>query len=224
MKKLLLPAVVAGFGLMLLGPSTAFAATTASDQDQTFMTKNAQTDLAEITIGQIALQRSSSAQVKELATKTTADHQDALAKLEVVAAGVGFTLPDAPNADQQSDAAKLSSVAADQFDLTYAQVQVVGHNLSIDDTNLELSSGENSALLTYANGYLPVAQMHLQMADDLLTTLGGSVPGSALAGTGGLAAPTTAGAIALQVLGVGLGLLLVGAAVMVLIRRRRVHP
>ena len=223
-KLLLLPAVVACAGLLLLAPSTAFAATSVNDQDQTFMTKNAQTDLAEITIGKIALQRSTSAQTKDVATKTMADHEAALAKLQGVAGGVGFTLPSAPNADQQSDAAKLSSVAADQFDVTYAQVQVVGHNLSISDTNAELSSGENTALLSYATGYLPVAQMHLAMADALLSALGGSVPGSAPAGTGGLAASTPAGVITVQVVVVGLGLLLAGAASTVLIRRRRVHP
>ena len=223
-KLLLLPAVVACAGLLLFGSVPAFGATTSNDQDQTFMTKNAQTDLAEIAIGKIALQRSTSTQVQALATKTMADHEAALTKLQGVAGGVGFTLPGAPNAEQQSDAAKLSSVDAAQFDLTYAQVQVVGHNLSISDTNTELSSGQNSALLSYATGYLPVAQMHLTMADALLSALGGSVPGSAPAGTGGLAASTPAGVISFQVVVVGLGLLVAGAASTVLIRRRRVHP
>src|ERR1700712_3180418 len=105
----------------------ASAATVAPGAvDSTYMHDNAQTNLAEITIGKIAETRAQSADTKALAEKTMSDHEAAFAKLKAVAKTVGYTLPDAPNASQQADAAKLKSVSSDQFDLTYAQIQVAG--------------------------------------------------------------------------------------------------
>ena len=166
----------------LAGPSSA--ATNATDQ--TFATKNEQTNLAEQTIGQIALQRASSNAVKDLATKTIADHKSAQAKLETVAKSANLTLPSTPNAQQQSQAAQLKSVSAADFDSTYLQIQLAGHQLSIADTQTELNSGSDQALISYAKGYLPVAQMHLDMTQQDLAALG--LPTGAPAGTGGQAA------------------------------------
>ncbi len=205
--------------MLALGMPAA-AADSPSGQDKAFMAKNAQTDLAEIAIGQIATSRSSNSQTLALANKTVSDHQAALTKLKSVAQSADVTLPTAPNPQQQADAQKLKTVAADAFDLTYAQVQVAGHNLSIGDTKTELSSGSDLTVTDYANGYLPVAQMHLSMAEDLLSSLGGN-PGSVPAGTGGLAAATSSSTVLEQV-GIGVvGVALLGGAV-VMIRRRRV--
>ena len=199
----------------------ASAATVAPGAvDSTYMHDNAQTNLAEITIGKIAETRAQSADTKALAEKTMSDHEAALAKLKAVAKTVGYTLPDAPNASQQADAAKLKSVSSDQFDLTYAQIQVAGHQLSIAGTNTELSDGSTAPVKTYASGYLPVAQMHLSMAQDLLTSLGGTAPTAVPAGSGGAGA-TTAGSTRMLQLAVGvLGVLLLAIAVITLSRRR----
>ena len=176
MKKIRIAAGVAAacWGLMTLGIPVAAAADSPSGQDKAFMTENAQTDLAEIAVGQIATDRSSNSQTIALAKTTVSDHKSALAKLTSLAQSAGVTLPTSPSPQQQADAAKLKSVSADAFDLTYAQVQVAGHNMSISDTNTELSAGSDADVISYAKGYLPVAQMHLTMAEDLVSSLGGS--------------------------------------------------
>ncbi|GAA2008835.1 putative outer membrane protein [Nakamurella flavida] len=61
------------------GASVAGAAAAPSDQDLAYITSNGQTNLAEITIGAIALDRGSNAETLELATMTVADHTAALA-------------------------------------------------------------------------------------------------------------------------------------------------
>ena len=226
MRKLAVLAVAAATVLLPVGWSAqASAATVAAAPnavDLTYLQKNAQTNLAEITLGTIAQSRAQSDAALELAQKTKADHEAALAKLQTVADNLDVTLPTAPNPAQQADAAKLKSVSDEAFDLTYAQIQVVGHQLSIADTNTELSAGSDESVQGFASYYLPVAQMHLTMATDLLSSLGGSVPSAVPAGSGGAGATTSPATLAAELaLGV-LGMALIGVAFTLVSRRRRV--
>ena len=152
---------------------------------------------------------------------TIADHKAAMAKLTTVAKTLGVTLPTAPNAEQQAQAATLKATSTDAFDLAYSEIQVAGHQKSIANTDTEIAGGADQTVKDYATYYLPVAQMHLTMAQSAVTNLGGT-PGEVPAGTGGQAA-TTSGTTE----GVEIGLLVVGGALLVgsgvvLARRRRV--
>lgn len=202
-------------------PSTAFAATAPSAADKTFVTANEQTNLAEITLGNLALAHSSSSDVKQLAQKTLSDHQVAQTKLKKVAADLGLTLPTAPNATQQAQAAQLKGLSGSSFDQLYLRDQVAGHKLSITGTNTEISTGSSSSVVTYAKGYLPVAQMHLTMAQADLGTTSGGGPGTVQAGSGGAAATNTGTDLSLGWTTGALGLALLGGAAFVVDRRRR---
>ena len=161
-------------------------AASASAQDVTWAQATAQTDYAEIAIGQLAEQRAQHSATKMMAQVTISDHTKALASLKSVASQDGITLPTAPNATQQSQAAELKSVASSQFDATYDSVQIKGHELSISATQAEIANGSSTAVKDNASAYLPVAEKHLQMAESDYTALGGSVS-AVSAGTGGLA-------------------------------------
>ena len=182
----------AGFAMgsgLLIGtwPAGAATVTAAAAQDTTWAQATAQTDLAEITIGKIAEQRAQHSDTKMMAQVTISDHTKNLSQLKQVASQAGITLPTAPNATQQSQAAQLKSVPSSQFDATYDSTQIKGHELSISQTKTEIANGSSSAVKGNAQTYLPVAEKHLQMAESDYTALGGSVS-SVSAGTGGLAA------------------------------------
>lgn len=89
-------------------------------------------------------------------------------------------------------------------------------------TNRELSSGNDQTLLSYATRYLPVAQTHLTMAADPLTSLGGSIPTAVPAGSGGAGASTSPVTLVAEVALGALGLALVGGALTPVGRRRQV--
>jgi putative membrane protein len=202
----------------LAGMGAAQAA--PSSQDTTFLKSNEQVNLAEQAIGTIAEQRSQNSQTMALAKMTISDHKTAEAKNKSVSSALKVVLPTAPNATQQAQAAQLKSVAASSFDLTYVQIQVAGHQMSIADTQKEISSGSDPSVIAYAKGYLPVAQMHLKMAQDELAALGGN-PSSVNAGTGGLVA--TGGTSHTWEWGVlAAGLLVAGGGAALLLSRRRV--
>jgi len=161
----------------------------------------------------VALERAQFESTRELAQMTLTGHQAALAKLQAVADQLGVTLPDAPNAEQQANAAVLKSVNTAAFDATYAQIQVAGHQKSIAGTNAEISGGADPAVVEYAKGYLPVATHHLQMAQEVVAEVGGA-PTAVPAGSAGLAAATSSTTVLAQaLLGVaGVGVLILGMA------------
>ncbi len=212
--------VIAGGATLAFGAGAAAAAPSAGDN--AFLVANEQTNLAEITIGTLALQKATTTEAHDLATMTVADHQAAKAKVTALAKTLGVTLPTTPNATQQAQAATLQSTAGSAFDVAYAQVQVAGHTVSIANTNTELAGGSDQTVKDYATYYLPVATHHLEMAQSAVTALGGT-PGSVPAGTGGQAATTsgTTEGITVGLIALG-GATVIGAGVMVARRRRTV--
>src|ERR1700761_3594146 len=102
------------------GQTTVSArAASASAQDTTWAQATAQTDYAEIAIGQLAEQRAEHSATKMMAQEPIRAPPKARASLKSVASQDGTTLPTGPNATQQPRAAQRKSVAASQFDATY---------------------------------------------------------------------------------------------------------
>lgn len=215
-------AVALGAAALMAVVGAGSVAAAPNDQDLSYITSNGQTNLAEIALGQLALDRAQNDSTRELAQMTLTDHQAALAKLQVVADELGVALPDAPNPEQQANAALLSSVDTAAFDATYAQIQVAGHQKSISGTNAEIAGGSDPAVIQYATGYLPVATHHLEMAQEVVAEVGGA-PTAVPAGTAGLAASTPGSMVAAQVgvAAAGVGVLAVGLTL--LLRRRSLN-
>lgn len=164
---------VLGFGAALVAMVAAPAATAASAaapnaQDKAFMTANAQTNLAEISLANLALTHTQTIDVRNLATALLKGHQKAQQELVRVAKAVRFTLPSAPNVTQQSQAARLSKVAPYDFDKSWLTVEQQGHLTSIKNTQAEIEHGSDPTVLAYAKKYLPVAQMHLGLINQTI--------------------------------------------------------
>jgi putative membrane protein len=187
--------VLAGGTGMLTAVSAQAAAVSA--QDVTWAMSNAQTDLAEITIGGIAEQRALQPDTKMMAEVTMSDHEKA-------------------------QAAQLRTVPSAQFDATYDSFQIAGHEQSISQTQTEIANGSNAAVKNFASSYLPVAEKHLQMAEADSAALSGTAAGQApavSAGTGGMAATRPADDAPWLGLGAA-GLLLLAGTGAVGLRRR----
>src|ERR1700759_3452714 len=164
-------AVLSVSGLGLVATSSTAGTMKASSQDVTWMTANAQTDLAEISLGTLVASKSTNADTLSLAKVTKSQHKLALAKLSTLAKGLHVTLPTSPNTTQLKQASQLKKVSGLTFDKTYDRDQIAGHVLSIRQTNTEISKGREAKVVDFANYYLPIAEMHLKMAQKLKTEL-----------------------------------------------------
>lgn len=215
-------AIVVGGVLVTVPAISASARMSPTAQDRSFAAASARTNLAEITIGKIALRRSHSSAVTALAHKTMSDHQSAQTKLTAAAKSAGITLPTAPNAAQQAQATQLKQVASGSFDATYLRIQAAGHQLAVAATKKEIGSGSATAIVSYAKQTLPVITGHLQMAQRDLNALGG--PGSVAAGNGGQAATSSPRGWAEPLLIAGLVVLLAGLGLVIHGRGHSARP
>ncbi|PKW18218.1 putative membrane protein [Saccharopolyspora spinosa] len=213
-------AAVGGVAIVaaLAVPGVAAHAAAVAEQDNSFMTQAAQVNLAEITIGKLALQKANTPQVRSLAQETLTDHQDAQGKLERLAEQKGVTLPSSPNAQQQSTGKQLEGASGTMFDSIYLHAQISGHQEASTLTRSEIDSGRDADVQSFAKDFLPAVLRHLSHAQEAANALG-IPPKGANTGSGGLAerAQSSTGDLGL----VAGGLAMVVAAGAMLLRWRR---
>jgi putative membrane protein len=163
---LAIPAAAAVLAAGGTAPATA-APARVSEQDRMFLKQNAQTDLAEIKLGQFMIEHTRDEKVHDFAVDVVKDHQKALAQVRKLAHQMGVVLPTSPNAKQRMAAKVIMNSTAEQMNRRYASTEVAGHQMSISDTRRELNNGRDPRVKKFARSYLPVAQEHLHHARDL---------------------------------------------------------
>ena len=106
----------------LLGALPALAL--VSGDDKTFATEAAQGGMAEVQMGQLALQKASSPQVKEFAQRMVTDHSQANQDLMQLAKADNLTLPTQLDPKHKSEMDRLSAMSGNAFDGAYMQHMV----------------------------------------------------------------------------------------------------
>jgi putative membrane protein len=151
----------------LLGSVPALA--TLSGADKTFATEAAHGGLAEVQMGQLALQKASSPQVKEFAQLMVTGHTQANQDLMQLAKAENLTLPTQLDPKHKSEMDRLSAMSGNAFDAAYMQHMVQDHKKTVADFQKQAQSGSDPALKSFAQKYLPIIQQHLQMAETKTT-------------------------------------------------------
>ena len=132
--------------------------------DSQFLTKAAEGGKAEVELGNLALQKASSADVKQFAQRMVDDHTKANQQLEQVASKANITVPTSLNAKDQALKDKLSSLSGDQFDKAYMRNMVRDHRKDVHEFQMEANNGTNSDIKQFAQQTLPTLQEHLKQA------------------------------------------------------------
>jgi putative membrane protein len=181
------------------GAAAAQAQTdTVSEQDKTFLKGQQETNLAEISLGKVVIERATSDKVRELATMLLAEHEKVSELNRALSTKLGVDMPEQPSAAQQATAEKIKSQTGAAFDAAFVAAQVEGHTKSVASAQKEISSGSHPEVKAFATDYLPKAQMHLQHSQETQTAL-------AAAQTGAPDLPRTgAPSVPLAAFGVGL--------------------
>jgi putative membrane protein len=132
--------------------------------DQKFVKDAAQGGMAEVELGNLAVQKASSDEVKKFGQRMVDDHSKANDKLKEVASQEGLTLPESPNAAQKATKTRLSKLSGDQFDKAYMNNMVKDHKQDVADFQKESSNGHDEAIKDFASQTLPTLQDHLKEA------------------------------------------------------------
>lgn len=146
--------------------------TQASNQDS-FMREAAQSGMAEVMLGNLALQKSENEQIKTFAQQMVADHTAANGELATLAQSKSVTLPTETDAKHKSAMDKLGGMSGMDFDKAFMKQMVKDHEAAVKLFSRESERGTDADTKAFAAKTLPTLQNHLQMA----RTLNGSVKG-----------------------------------------------
>ena len=140
--------------------------------DTTFAQKAAQGGMAEVKLGQLAVQNGSSDQVKQFGQRMVDDHSKAGDELKALAAQENITLPMGLNAKDQALVDRLQNMKGAAFDKAYMRDMVKDHQADIADFQKEANSGADARLKSFATRTLPTLQEHLRMAKETSQSVG----------------------------------------------------
>ena len=144
-----------------------------SDQDKQFLMQASLSDYTEMTFSQLALQKSTNAQVKAYAQKMITDHQLLETKMKPFADQMGVTPATALDATHQQLYDQLNQMSGADFDKQYISAMDTDHHKALDAFKTEETTTQDKQLKpTVRQGEKVVAQ-HTVMADKMMTKMGG---------------------------------------------------
>jgi putative membrane protein len=139
----------------------------ANAADSMFMAHASADGMAEIHMGQMALEKSSDAKVKQLAQRIVDDHTDANGKLRALAQTKQVTLPTAPTAEAQHSADAMTDLDTKKFDKEWAAAMVKDHQKAVTLFSTEIRKTQDPEIRTFAEKTLPTLKTHLKLAQQL---------------------------------------------------------
>lgn len=153
-------------GMLMAGSAYAQAVSTnAADTD--FVRKASSASLTEIALGELAVTRASSDDVKKFASTMVADHKNANDGLAKLAASKGIQIAIAPEPAQQQLIDRLKELEGADFDRDYADATIRNLKLISGVYELEAKKGGDIDVREFALRSMTMLKEHLTMADSL---------------------------------------------------------
>ncbi len=207
-------------------PATPAPEPTFAVQDRRYLIRAHQSNLAEIIAGEDAQRKATSAAVRAAGRRFVADHRALDTVIQRLAEAGNVTLPTTPSQAQLAALARVASQRGAAYDRAWLRQQMASHDASVALVNQEIADGEVPGVVASARNAKPVILEHMDLLDAAAADLedsgvygeDASRPSGVSAGTGGQAA---GGDVTLPAVLAGLGVLSLGAG-LVLARRRRV--
>ncbi|MGF7159264.1 putative membrane protein [Rhodoligotrophos appendicifer] len=151
----------ASLALALAWSTAAFA---QMDNNE-FMAKAIQTNLAEIALGKLSQEKAQDAKVRQYGEMMVKEHTEANAEAEALARSLNLTPPTAPSEDDQEIARKLSGLSGAAFDEEFVDAMVDGHEEAV--AMFREQSEATDSVGQFAKKMLPHLEEHLRLAEAL---------------------------------------------------------
>jgi len=140
--------------------------------DTRFAMEAAQGGMAEVKMGQLAVDKASNPDVKAFGQKMVDDHTKANDQLKSIAQEQGITLPTDVNQKQQAMYNRLSKLSGADFDRQYVKGMVMDHEEDVKEFRKEANSGKDEKIKSFASQTLPIIQQHLDMIKSIQSKMG----------------------------------------------------
>lgn len=140
--------------------------------DRDFVKEALQGGMAEVQLGQLALQKSNNDQVKQFAQKMIDDHTKLGEQMKPVAQQLGVKEPTGPSKKQKETIAKLQNLNGDAFDKAYVQAMVKDHQHDHMAFQHEAQMGGDPNVKQAAAQGEQVISAHLQLIKQIAKSQG----------------------------------------------------
>ena len=165
----------AGFAVAAFLALPAVAQEPGSRQTREFLQATAQSDQFEIMEAHTALAQATDPQVRAFAQQMIPAHQQTSASLIQAVTSAGLQPPKPGlGGDQSAFLAALQSQRGADFDKTYVRQQVLAHRAALAVEQGYAASGDDPTMKQAAAAMVPIITAHLQMAEQMLASMGGS--------------------------------------------------
>jgi putative membrane protein len=139
-----------------------------SSRDRTFVMQAGQLSMMEVELGRLAVQRGSSAGVKQYGQEMVEDHTRANQELMQLAMQKKVELPTEMSTQNTALIDRLSGLSGRSFDTAYKQAMIDSHNQAIALFQAQSQQGQDPQLKAWATQKLPKLQAHLEMVNQML--------------------------------------------------------
>ena len=155
--------LLAGASLAVLITSGTLAL--AEMRDKEFVGKAIETNLAEIALGKLSLEKSKDSKVRSYGEKMIKEHGTANKEAAALAKKLKVTLPTKPSPKDEQTYEELAGLMGAEFDEKFAAVMVAGHEQAIAMFKDQAAGKDNTA--KFAKKMLPHLEEHLKLAKSL---------------------------------------------------------
>ncbi|GAB3228314.1 hypothetical protein GCM10027346_12740 [Hymenobacter seoulensis] len=147
--------------------NATYMASFATMQDPVFLMNAASSNMLEIQMGKMAVQKSTNADVKRYGQMMVDHHTKATQELQTVASPLGVTLPQTMLPVHQAMADRLMNKTGKDFDEAYMDAMETAHKMDIAMFEVKSSGAQMPAVKSFATKTLPMLRSHHTMADEL---------------------------------------------------------
>lgn len=134
------------------------------EEDANFAVKAADGGMFEVKVAQLALQKTSNADVTALAEMMIKDHSAANEELKALAARKNITLPDSVSSDRMDKYRDLEKKSGHDFDKAYVDMMVDDHDKDINAFDKESMGGNEKDIRDWAAQKLETLRHHYDMS------------------------------------------------------------
>jgi putative membrane protein len=130
--------------------------------DHKFLMDAAMGNNAEIQMGQLALQKASSPDVRSFAQMMIDHHTAANAQLARTAQSMNMALPTDVAPNHKAVMAGLQNLSGTDFDMAYVKQQLGDHAMTRDMYEMNRKNSKDKGLKDYAKSTLPTVEAHYE--------------------------------------------------------------
>lgn len=135
--------------------------------DKAFVHEALEGGMAEVQLGQLALEKSSNPDVKQFAQKMVDDHTKLGTEMKQVAQQLGVKPPDKPSSKAKSTMTKLQALNGDAFDKAYIKDMVKDHQQDEKEFKQAGLNTSNPALKDVISQGAQMIGQHLQLIEQI---------------------------------------------------------